>query len=67
VRNQIVFGFSVAAVYGALMASHIVFGLFFSLAIVCSVRGAWLWLRVRSRVGSLDLSPAGAVATPRHG
>jgi len=49
------------------MAFHIVFGLFFSLAIVCSVRGAWLWLRVRSREGSLDLAPAGTVATERHG
>jgi hypothetical protein len=38
-RGQIFFGLSVAFVYGALMALHIVFGLFFSLVIVCGVRG----------------------------
>jgi Na+-translocating ferredoxin:NAD+ oxidoreductase RnfD subunit len=66
-KAQIAFGASVAAAYGLLMAFHIVFGLFFSLAIVCTVRGAWLWLHTRSRAGSLDLAPAGAVATQRHG
>ncbi len=38
-RGQIVFGASVAIVYSALVALHIVFGLFFALAIVCIVRG----------------------------
>ncbi len=38
-RNQIAFGLAVAATYGALMAFHVVFGLFFSLVIVCSARG----------------------------
>jgi len=38
-RAQIVFGASVAAVYGLLVANHIVFGLFFSLTLVCYVRG----------------------------
>ena len=47
-RNQIAFGFSVAAVYGALMAFHIVFGLYFSLIIVCSVRGIALTLSNRA-------------------
>lgn len=43
-RNQIFFGSSVAAVYSLLMAFHIVFGLFFSLLIVCSVRGAYFFV-----------------------
>ena len=50
-REQIVFGFSVAAVYGLLMVGHIVFGLFFALTIVCTVRGLWMfacrWIKGR--------------------
>lgn len=42
-RGQVAFGLSVAAVYGLLMVSHVVFGLFFALTIVCSVRGLGLW------------------------
>jgi hypothetical protein len=43
VRGQVVFGASVAAAYGLLMSVHIVFGLFFSLTLVCAVRGLALW------------------------
>lgn len=54
--GQIVFGVSVAAVYGFLMALHVVFGLFFALLIVCSVRGGALTLhsvvKGRSRTAS---------------
>jgi hypothetical protein len=61
-REQIAFGLSVAAVYGMLMVAHIVFGLFFALTIVCTVRGLWLhakrWVKGRERV-ELD-----AVAAP---
>lgn len=42
-REQIAFGFSVAAVYGLLMMAHVVFGLFFALTIVCTVRGLWMY------------------------
>ncbi len=52
-REQIAFGFSVAAVYGLLMVNHVVFGLFFALTIVCGVRGVWMlamrWVRGRER------------------
>jgi len=47
-RCQMVFGGSVAAVYGLLLSLHIVFGLFFALTIVCALRG--LTLVVRSKV-----------------
>ncbi len=40
--RQVAFGGSVAAAYGVLTASHVVFGLFFSLLIVCSIRGLGL-------------------------
>ena len=49
--GQLVFGFGNAFVYGLLMVSHIVFGLFFALTITCLVRGAILhaeaWLANR--------------------
>lgn len=43
VLQQIVFGLSVAAVYGFLLSVHVVFGLFFSLSIVCTIRGLVLY------------------------
>ncbi|MDG3008356.1 hypothetical protein [Paludisphaera mucosa] len=47
--GQLLFGGAVAAVYGALTASHVVFGLFFSLLLVCSLRGAALAYSGRPR------------------
>lgn len=40
--RQVAFGVSVALVYGLLQVVHVVFGLFFSLGIVCAVRGVGL-------------------------
>ncbi|HVF23215.1 MAG TPA: hypothetical protein VM941_09075 [Pyrinomonadaceae bacterium] len=67
-REQITFGFSVAAVYGLLMVAHVVFGLFFALTIVCAFRGMWMyafrWLKREQRqqieavVTPAALSPA---------
>jgi enediyne biosynthesis protein E5 len=47
--GQLAFGGSLAAAYGVLMASHVVFGLFFSLLIVCSIRGLGLVLLAWAR------------------
>jgi hypothetical protein len=44
-RAQILFGASVAIVYGCLMVFHIVFGLFFALTVVSSIRGLYLYAR----------------------
>jgi Na+-translocating ferredoxin:NAD+ oxidoreductase RnfD subunit len=44
-RAQVVFGASVAAVYGCLLALHVVFGLFFALTIVSAGRGLAHYLR----------------------
>jgi Na+-translocating ferredoxin:NAD+ oxidoreductase RnfD subunit len=41
VREQVLFGLAVAFVYGILMRLHVVFGLFFALALVSSTRFAW--------------------------
>jgi Na+-translocating ferredoxin:NAD+ oxidoreductase RnfD subunit len=56
VRGQIVFGATVAATYGILMVSHVVFGLFFSLAITSTLRGFVLALR------AMRATPRAAVA-----
>ena len=61
-RDQIVFGFSVAAVYGLLMVGHVVFGLFFALTIVCTFRGIWMfacrWLKRGEREEIDAVAPA---------
>jgi enediyne biosynthesis protein E5 len=58
-RNQVAFGASVALVYGALLAVHVVFTLFFALALVSTVRGAWLYL------AAADLGPVAVAARVR--
>ncbi|TCP24476.1 NQR2/RnfD/RnfE family subunit of NADH-ubiquinone oxidoreductase [Scopulibacillus darangshiensis] len=42
-KSQICFGLSCAFVYGVLMLFNVVFGFFFSLVIVCSVRGLYMY------------------------
>jgi hypothetical protein len=57
-RGQIFFGASVAIVYGLLMVAHIVFGLFFALTIVSTVRGAYLYARNWSEARAAATFPA---------
>jgi hypothetical protein len=62
-RRQVAFGAAVAAAYGILVALHIVFGLFFALTAVCSLRGAALYaaaLAARQRASA----PAEGAAAP---
>lgn len=47
-RGQVAFGAAVAAAYGALVALHVVFGLFFALTLVCAARGTLLWAAARA-------------------
>lgn len=55
---QVVFGVSVAAVYGLLLTMHVVFTLFFALTVVCIARGlglyaqAWIGRRARAAIGA---------------
>jgi hypothetical protein len=44
-KAQVLFGASVAAVYGLLVTAHMVFGLFFALIVVCTIRGLWLYVQ----------------------
>lgn len=59
-RGQVAFGLGVAATYGLLMVTHVVFGLFFALTLVCTARGvglyvaAWARHRERTRVGAMQ-------------
>jgi hypothetical protein len=66
-REQIAFGFSVAAVYGLLMMAHVVFGLFFALSIVCAVRGGWMYatqfVRGRAREETISAPALGPSST----
>jgi hypothetical protein len=67
-RRQVLFGASVAAVYGILTALHIVFGLFFALTAVCVLRGAGLqvaaWRAARQPAGGRwQAAPALAAAS----
>ena len=52
--RQILFGLSVASVYGILQVLHLVFGLFFALLIVCAVRGIVLHLIALSKSSPTD-------------
>jgi hypothetical protein len=47
-RSQIAFGAGVAAVYGVLLLAHVVFGLFFALTIVCTIRAIALYAHARA-------------------
>lgn len=60
-RRQVVFGLSVAGVYGALLAIHVVFTIFFALTLVCVVRGGSLWVAARARERRRVAVPAAAV------
>ena len=57
-RAQVAFGAGTAVAYGALMAGHVVFGLFFGLTLVCGVRG--LGLAVQAWAGRRRPVPAPA-------
>jgi enediyne biosynthesis protein E5 len=67
-REQVAFGFSVAAVYGLLMVAHVVFGLFFALTIVCAVRGlcvfARQWARPREREQTEAVAGPATLSSP---
>lgn len=58
-RAQVAFGAGVALTYGILMELHVVFTLFFALAVVTVLRGAGL--AIRARVHG-DAKPVGAAA-----
>jgi Na+-translocating ferredoxin:NAD+ oxidoreductase RnfD subunit len=58
--RQIAFGLSVAAVYSALTAAHVVYGLFYALTAVCLARGVGIHLLAvaAARAGRATIRPA---------
>lgn len=61
IRSQILFGASVAGLYGLLVSLHIVFGLFFSLTIVTLTRGIYMWYQSLSPVIQAAAAPVVAI------
>ncbi len=67
-RGQIVFGASVAAVYGLLVAAHVVFGLFFALTIVTLSRGVLIyWNAAQIPAAGPARAPVGELALVSNG
>jgi hypothetical protein len=67
---QVAFGAGVAMVYGVLMVAHIAYGIFLATAIVCFVRGMFLWgihfvNKARARFEAEQAALA-AAAVPEH-
>ncbi|MEV5606273.1 enediyne biosynthesis protein [Streptomyces sp. NPDC052299] len=63
--SQIAFGGSVAAMYGVITALHIAYGLFFATALVCLIRGIFLWVLDYLGKRSIPL-PKQPFAEPAH-
>jgi hypothetical protein len=61
-RRQAAFGAAVAAVYGTLLALHVVFAPFFALTLTSCVRGAMLWAAWSSRAAARRRAPASSLA-----
>ncbi|WP_030107372.1 hypothetical protein [Actinoalloteichus caeruleus] len=61
---QVAFGGGVAAAYGVLTAMHIAYGIFFATAIVCLVRGAFLWGLHHSERSRAQFEASRRAATP---
>jgi hypothetical protein len=64
-KAQILFGLSVAAVYGFLVSMHVVFGLFFALTTVSGIRGIAVYVSGVSRASYPARVPAQAAAALR--
>jgi Na+-translocating ferredoxin:NAD+ oxidoreductase RnfD subunit len=64
-RNQVVFGVTIAAAYGVLVAQHVVFGLFFALIIACALRGVGLVLLGRTATRPAPAARPQPGATPQ--
>jgi hypothetical protein len=67
--RQVLFGFAVAMVYGALQMLHVVFGLFFALVTVCAIRGLslhayFLWKKLAGSGATAAEKEPGVVGLP---
>jgi hypothetical protein len=66
-RNQVIFGAACAGGYAAFMLAHQVYGIFYSLVIVCAIRGAYHWLaycQTRRRPAAQSPAPTPSAEQP---
>ncbi len=56
-RHQVIFGLTAAFVYGGLVVSGVVFGLFYALVITCALRGLVMFVAERRAAATADSSP----------
>ena len=62
--HQVIFGLTCAAVYGVLVESGVVYGLFFALVITCALRALYLWGRFAwDRAAAARQQPGRSVAS----
>jgi enediyne biosynthesis protein E5 len=66
-RRQFAFGLSVAALYGVLLAAHVVFTPFIALTLVSAGRGAALWLAARRQAAAAATARQPALAAAGAG
>lgn len=66
-KEQIIFGAAIAFVYSILVYFHIVFGQFFALLFVCTVRGGIIWFKSLNakKVNEMDNIPSIPARQPR--
>lgn len=65
--HQFAFGLATAAVYGALVSVHVVFGMFLALTIVAGTRGLYLgWVALRESAPARAPAPGPAPAVAEH-
>jgi hypothetical protein len=63
-RSQIAFGSGIALAYSLLLAAHVQYTMFYSVASVCLVRGAWLYAAdLRQTAAVPALVPQGSAVT----
>jgi len=70
--SQMAFGAGVAVLYGFLMVAHIAYGIFFATALVCLIRGMFLWAvhfvnKARVQFEAQQATLAAAAAHPGDG
>ncbi|HWR83734.1 MAG TPA: hypothetical protein VN285_10550 [Candidatus Deferrimicrobium sp.] len=65
--SQVLFGLAVAALYGVLQVSHVMFGLFISLVVICALRGIWLYLSKTLKTSQPSLQTVSATPAMQTG
>jgi uncharacterized protein YjbI with pentapeptide repeats len=66
--SQIMFGSGIALAYSVLLAAHVQYTMFYSVAAVCMMRGAWLYVAdLRQTSAAMSLIPQGGAVAAAQG